>query len=52
MIILSTTRSAYYPVVEPPFTNQIAGGRRVQYVRRSLLVSPRLRSKGPNDQKN
>lgn len=46
MIILSTTGSVYHPVVKPPFTNQIAGSRRVQYVRRSLLVSPRLRSKG------
>ena len=46
MIILSTTGSVYYPVVKPPFTNQIAGSRRVQYVRHSLLVSPRLRSKG------
>ena len=52
MIILATTGGVYYPVVRPPFTSQIAGSRRVQYVRRSLLVRPRLRSKSLNDQRN
>jgi hypothetical protein len=46
MIIISTTESVYYPVAKPRYTDQITGSRRVQYVRRSLLVSSRIRSKG------
>jgi hypothetical protein len=41
MIIHTTTGSVYYPVVKPRSNIQITGSRRVQYVRRFLLVSPR-----------
>jgi hypothetical protein len=41
MIIRTTTASVYYPVVKPRSINQIVGSRRVQYVRRFLVVNPK-----------
>jgi hypothetical protein len=41
MIIRTATKSVYYPVVKLRSALQIGGSRRVQYVRRFLLVSPK-----------